>query len=116
MLSREAVPQVVRCIAALFNACAAAGTLPDYWALCRISPIHKGGDLGDPNNYRGIAVGSLLAKLYASLLNTRLTRWLEDNDLRARGQAGFWADHRTVDQSLLLRTLIEESALAKTPL
>ena len=45
---------------------------PKSWALCGITPIHKGGDTQDPGNYRGIAVGSLLAKLYACILNELL--------------------------------------------
>jgi hypothetical protein len=61
-------------------------------------------------------VGSLLAKLYASLLNTRLTRWTEVNGLRARGQAGFRKGHRTADQVFVLRTLVEAARLRKEPL
>ena len=51
----------------------------------------------DPGNYRGIAVGTVLAKMYATLLNSRLTRWAEANNLRAAGQAGFREDHRCSD-------------------
>jgi hypothetical protein len=112
----KAAPQLAACVAALFNACAATGALPHSWALCSITPIHKGGDPNDPGTYRGIAVGSLLAKLYASLLNQRLTAWCEKNNLRARGQSGFRKDMRTGDQVFVLRTLIEECRLAKDPL
>jgi hypothetical protein len=113
---RLAAPQLAGCIAALFNACATAGSLPEEWALCTVTPIHKGGDAADAGNYRGIAVGSLLAKLYASLLNIRLTSWTETNLLRARGQAGFRKGYRTADQVFVLRTLIEAARLHKDPL
>ena len=59
---------------------------------------------------------SLLAKLYASILNTRLSAWCETNKLRVRGQAGFRKGHRTVDQVFVLRTLIEECRLSRAPL
>ncbi len=104
------------CLAAVFSACQKVGALPRSWALCGITPIHKGGDTSDPGNYRGIAVGSLLAKLYASMLNERLTKWTERHSLRARGQAGFRKDHRTTDQVFVLRTLIEQSRAKKQPL
>lgn len=111
-----AAPQLAFCLAAIFNACRRVGALPQPWALCGVTPIHKGGDASDPGNYRGIAVGSLLAKLYASMLNERLMEWTERHNLRARGQAGFRKDRRTTDQVFVLRTLIESARAAKQPL
>ena len=58
-----AAAQLAPCLASVFNACQRVAALPRGWALCGITPIHKGGDTSDPGNYRGIAVGSLLAKL-----------------------------------------------------
>ena len=104
------------CVAALFNACVRVGRLPPAWALCRITPIHKGGDATVAGNYRGIAVSTVLAKLYASLLTRRLSEWSERHHLRAVGQAGFRADHSTLDQMLVLRTLIESARAVREPL
>jgi hypothetical protein len=111
-----AAAEIAPCLAAIFNACQRVGALPRPWALCGITPIHKGGDLADPGNYRGIAVGSLLAKLYAAMLNERLMEWTERHGLRARGQAGFRKDHRTTDQVFVLRTLIERARADRQPL
>lgn len=108
--------ELAPCLAAIFNACHRVGAMPRPWALCGITPIHKGGDITDPGNYRGIAVGSLLAKLYAAMLNQRLMEWTERHGLRARGQAGFRKDHRTTDQVFVLRTLIERARADKAPL
>lgn len=113
---RLAPMPLVDCVVALFNACVRAGTLPPDWALCRITPIHKGGDATVPGNYRGIAVSTVLAKLYASLLTRRLSEWTERHHLRAVGQAGFRAAHNTADHMLILRTLIESSRAARKPL
>ena len=111
-----AAAEIAPCLAAIFNACQRVGALPRPWALCGITPIHKGGDVADPGNYRGIAVGSLLAKLYAAMLNERLSAWAERHGLRARGQAGFRKDHRTTDQVFVLRTLIERARADRQPL
>ena len=113
---RAAAPLLAAAVAALFNACAQVGSLPPAWALCAITPIHKSGPVTDPGNYRGIAVGTVLAKMYATLLNSRLTRWAEANNLRAAGQAGFRADHRCSDHLLVLRSAIEQQRSAKAPL
>ena len=46
-----------------------------------IQPIHKKGDINSPDNYRGISVLNVSAKLYSYILNNHLTTWLEDNTL-----------------------------------
>ena len=113
---RAAAPLLAGAVAALCNACAQVGSLPPAWALCAITPIHKSGPVTDPGNYRGIAVGTVLAKMYATLLNSRLTKWAEANDLRAAGQAGFRQDHRCSDHLLVLRTVIEQQRIVKASL
>ena len=113
---RVAASVLAPAVAALFNACAQVGSLPPAWALCAITPIHKSGAVEEPGNYRGIAVGTVLGKMYATLLNFRLTRWAEANNLRAAGQAGFREDHRCTDNLLILRTVIEQQRAARAPL
>jgi hypothetical protein len=73
---------------------------PDALAESIIVPIYKKGDPLDPGNYRGISILPLLAKLYASCLNERITTLCEP--VRARGQAGFRRDHRTADHIFTL--------------
>ena len=94
-------------LAALFTAVLRFGCFPPEWALGAITPIHKKGDTSDPNNYRGITLGHVLGKLYALVINARLTSWLETRGLRARGQAGFRQGYRTVDNCFILRALAE---------
>ena len=61
-------------------------------------------------------MGSLLAKVYASVLNSRLSLWAEGRGVRASGQAGFRKDHRTTDQAFVLRALVEQVRAAHTRL
>ena len=113
---RAAAQQLAPCVAALLNGCTTVGSLPKAWAITAITPVLKGGDASDPGNYRGIAVGTVLAKLYASLIHSRLSQWAESNGLRAAGQAGFREDHRCSDHLLTLRTIIEQQRVEKRPL
>jgi hypothetical protein len=53
-----------------------------------IHALHKGGDALQFENYRGITVGLVLAKVFAMILEARLNSWAEERGLRARGQAG----------------------------
>ena len=54
----------------VFNECLEYGIYP--WNTARITPLHKKGDKADPNNYRAIAVGSNLGKLFSGILLDRL--------------------------------------------
>jgi hypothetical protein len=93
----------------LFNAVFRSGRYPPEWALGAITAIHKKGDLLEPNNYRGITVGHVLSKLYALLLNQRLTAWTEEGGKRASGQSGFRRGRQTTDNCFILRALIERA-------
>jgi hypothetical protein len=74
-----------------------------------IHALHKGGDALQFENYRGITVGLVLAKVFAMILEAQLSSWAEERGLRARGEAGFRKDLRTTDNLYILRTLIEQS-------
>jgi len=72
-----------------------------------IHALHKGGDASQFENYRGITVGPVLAKVFAMILEAWLSSWAEERGLQARGQAGFRKDFRTIDNMYILQTLIE---------
>ena len=94
-------------LARLFNRVMCEG-LPESWRLSTIVPIFKAGDPMEPGNYRTIMVGHTLTRLYASILEQRLSRWAESEGIRAAGQAGFRRGFSTLDHILTLRAIIEE--------
>jgi hypothetical protein len=57
----------------------------------------------------GITVGLVLAKVFAMILEARLSSWVEERGIRARGQAGFRKDLCTTDNLYILQILIEQS-------
>jgi hypothetical protein len=67
-----------------------------------IHALHKGGDALQFDNYKGIMVGPILAKVFAMILEAQLNNWAEERGLRARGQAGFRKDFRTSDNLHIL--------------
>ena len=103
-------------LARLFNAVFRSGRFPPEWATGIITSVLKKGDPSDPNNYRGITVGHVLGKLYALVLTARLTTWLEARGLRAKGQGGFRAGYRTVDNCFVLRAIAERCRANRTKL
>jgi len=74
-----------------------------------IHALYKGGDCNQFDNYKGITVGPVLAKVFAMILVSRINQWAETNDLRAKGHASFRKDFRTTDNLFILRTLTEQA-------
>ena len=79
---------------------------PDIWSLSNIIPVPKSGDLSKPDNYRGISLTCVIAKLYNRMILNRI-RSAIDPYLR-ENQNGFREGRSTVTQILALRRLIEE--------
>ena len=49
-----------------------AGQGVSNWLTSLLVPIYKKGDVDDPDNYRGVALISCLAKFFYAILNNRL--------------------------------------------
>ena len=81
-----------------------------------MTPVFKKGDKCDPANYRPIAVGEPLCRLYAAILNRRIVSWAEEAGLRAPCQAGFRPRMSTEHQLFALRHFIDRSRFQKQPL
>jgi len=62
-----------------------------------VHALFKGGDASKFDNYKGITVRPILAKLFVMILDKRLNKWTKQHGLRAKGQARFRKDYRTID-------------------
>ena len=92
----------------LFNIIFDTGILPDVWLEGKIRPIYKNkGDRLNPDNYRPITVLSCFSKLFTSILNTSLTKFLEIHTALNENQAGFRQGYSTADHIFTLNALIE---------
>jgi len=78
-----------------------------------ITAVYKSGDKSDMSNYRGITVGSVIAKLFAMILDHRIAFWAEDEGIKAKGQAGFRKDFRTTDNIFVLKYWQAETDTAR---
>lgn len=92
----------------LFNIILDSGVFPEQWSVGCIKPVYKNkGDSLDPRNYRPITVLSCLGKLFTSILNDRLNRYLELNEILTECQAGFRKSYSTIDHIFSLYALNE---------
>ena len=81
---------------------------PTCWTVNFLKPIFKKGDKYDPDNYRGLAVGSAFAKFFSQLLLRRLTSFVNEKELLSPNQGGFQKNMSTSDLIFLLQTVIEK--------
>lgn len=100
-------PCVITFFTELFNKIFDSGTFPLSWSEAIIHPIHKKGDIGSPDNYRGISLLNISSKLYTRILNKRLTNWTEANNILNESQAGFRKSYSTVDHIFSLLATVQ---------
>ena len=93
-------------ILSVFNACLEKGVYP--WNNTVITSLHKKGDRSDPNNYRAIAVGSNLGKLFSSILLERLIQYKNVHQPDPVNQLGFCKNSQTSDHIFTLHTCISK--------
>jgi hypothetical protein len=79
---------------------------PEAFCTGVVHTFFKGGDASKFDNYRGITIGPILAKLFVMILEKRLSEWVEQHGLRVKGQAGFRKNYRTTDKLFILETMI----------
>ena len=90
----------------LFNYILMSGNIPEEWVIGNIIPVYKNkGDRSSPENYRGISLISC-GNFFTSLINTRLTYFLNSNNVLLENQTGFRRGYSTMDHVFTLKSLI----------
>ena len=113
----EAPPHLLLpALTAMLNCWLRTGALPAAVNCSLVVPIHKRGDAAQTSNYRPIAVGEPVLRLYATLINIRLVQHTETAGLRAPSQAGFRPRMSTLHPVFTLQHLIDRAAHLKHPL
>ena len=97
---------LLKALTKLFNLCLEKGVYP--WNTTVITPLHKKGDIYNPDNYRAIAVGSNLGKLFSSIMLERLIQFRKSRCPDTENQLGFCQQAQTADHLFSLHTCIEK--------
>ena len=91
----------------LFNFMWLNNVWPEEWRMAILIPLYKGaGTKLDPSNHRMLAMMSVIAKLFETVLNVRLRKWSERVGILSDLQGGFRERRGTVDQMLILNEMI----------
>lgn len=92
----------------LFNSILNSGKYPEKWTKAILVPLHKKGPVSDLNNYRGIALLSVLGKIFSKIVNARLVHWAETHGVEKEEQAGFRKGYSTVDNIFILQSIVQK--------
>ena len=76
-------------IVKLFKQIWETGTFSEDWLKPYIVPLHKKGQINNPDNYQGISLISNLCRCFKDIINKRLTNWANDNKVIKEEQAGY---------------------------
>lgn len=91
-------------IVALINLIISSTVYPYNWKLSKIAPIYKGsGNRNDFNNFRPIALQSVLSKLFEKHLFNEIFVYLEKNHILSNFQFGFKPKNSCTDALLAIQ-------------
>ena len=99
----------------LFNRLFSNGEYPRLLGEGIIVPIFKGGNIDDPNSYRGITLIYILGKVYSQILLNRLIVGQKKREKIAKS-VGFQKGKSTVDCIFTLHSIISKTLDAKEKL
>lgn len=92
----------------LFNLILDTGFIPSSWCVGLIKPLYKNkGSRMNPDNYRGITLLSCFGKWFTAVLNDRIHRFLDENSILGKEQAGFRENYSTLDHIFALHIIVD---------
>jgi hypothetical protein len=105
ILAQPVAKSIVPTVTSLCNAFVRNAALPFSAAVSALTPIR--GNPTASGDYRGMAVGTLLSMIYASVLDGRIQWAAETHGQRASGQLGFRQDRSFAQAIFVLTTLMK---------
>ena len=99
MVDGQLVSELDEMMLYMFNLILTSGKYPEAWRLAVLIPLLKGVDLNIslPTNYPGITLLASMSKLFANVLEKRLSDFQWATGLISKAQFGFTRDRRTLE-------------------
>lgn len=92
------------------------GEIPEDWLRGLLKVLHKGGDPSQITNYRPITLEQTAAKIFSTILNDRLSAFVEARKIPADTQVGFRPSRSTTHAAYLAYEAIRLANKEKKPL
>jgi len=94
-LLKLAAPYISKVLSNICNMSLDKGIVPNEWKEARVTPIHKGGDKDDLNNFRPISVLPVISKILERFVHDELYYYLQCHNIMVSEQSGFRPHHST---------------------
>ena len=82
-------------LAKILNNSIERGIYPEKLKIAKVVPIFKSDGETDTNNYRPISLLSIFTRIFEKLMHTRLSSYLDINNIICDSQYGFSQQHST---------------------
>jgi hypothetical protein len=105
---KSAQSYIDKCLLTIYNVVLSGGHYPSRWSESFLVPIFKSENPKLPHNYRCIAVANCFGKIFNSILNTRLDKFLAKHNVIHERQIGFSEKSRTSDHLFALKCLVDK--------
>ena len=108
-LVKQGGPKLVEAITTIMEQIRQEEWIPAEWKRERVTLLHKGKSRMLLDNYRGIAIGSNMCKIFTRIIRTRVQEAAEDRGLLGEMQNGFRKGRSTNDNLFVLSQLMERA-------
>ena len=88
-------PAIVNSLTYIINVSLTSGVFPNKWKEARVTPLHKGGDLSNTNNYRPISILTVVSKIIEKAVHGHLYSYVSSHGMINEHQSGFRPGHST---------------------
>ena len=106
-LFKQSIDVILPLLSSLFNRLFSSGMFQESWSKSVIIPLYKKGDVNNPENFRGISLLDVIGKIYTSILNRRITFYVNMYGKISEAQFGFREGYSTIDNAFILNSIIE---------
>ena len=96
-------------LTAVFNACRKVERIPDVWKSSNTVLMYKKGDQEDLSNWRPLAMGDVVPKLFAAVVADRLTDWAVKNNRLSSTQKGFLPHEGCLEHNFVLQEVLTDA-------
>lgn len=103
---KNAPHELITELTKIYNYQYSSSIVDDSFISSIIFPIHKKGDIDQPNNYRGISFMNCVAKILMGVITERLYNWVHQNEILTEYQSGFRKEYSTVDNIYNLTAIV----------
>ena len=103
---KQSIDVILPLLNSLFNRLFLSGMFPESWSKSVITPLYKKG-VNNPEHFRGLSLLDVIGKIYTSILNRRITFYVNMYGKISEAQFGFREGYSTIDNAFILNSIIE---------